>query len=242
MRSLNSSIFVGARSLLFVVVSLLLFVPGVFEVPPIDRDEPRFAQSSKQMIETGDYVDIRLQEDTRYKKPVGVYWAQSVLVGWLANPPFNEIGWYRLVSVISMIGCVLLTGYIFSILVASKIAWRASAIMGMFLLSGVEARLAKSDAFLLFFILMAMVPVAQLFMQRSVNRILFYGGLGAGVLVKGPVIFIPVLGSLGIDVRMAAECALVVSSLDLVGNSYVRLHNRSLVFGNRHPKSWPVFR
>src|SRR5262245_12138856 len=60
--------------------SLLAFVPGCFQIPPIDRDEARFAQASKQMVETGDYIDIRYQDEVRYKKPVGIYWLQAGVV------------------------------------------------------------------------------------------------------------------------------------------------------------------
>src|SRR5271163_2809019 len=64
---------------MLVVVSLLAFLPGFFQIPPVDRDEARFAQATKQMIETGDYVDIRFQDETRYKKPVGIYWLQAAV-------------------------------------------------------------------------------------------------------------------------------------------------------------------
>src|SRR5271166_3420818 len=62
---------------ILLLVSLIAFLPGFFYVPPVDRDEARFAQATKQMIETGDYVDIRFQEVSRYKKPVGIYWLQA---------------------------------------------------------------------------------------------------------------------------------------------------------------------
>src|SRR5262249_17877537 len=32
------------------IVSLVAFVPGIFQIPPVDRDEARFAQATKQMI------------------------------------------------------------------------------------------------------------------------------------------------------------------------------------------------
>jgi hypothetical protein len=51
-----------------VLLSALLFLPGFFQIPPVDRDEAYFAQATKQMIETGDYVDIRYQDDVRYRK------------------------------------------------------------------------------------------------------------------------------------------------------------------------------
>ena len=63
-----------ARAVGFLLLcALLIFLPGFFTIPPVDRDEARFAQATKQMVESGDYVDIRFQEDVRYKKPVSIY-------------------------------------------------------------------------------------------------------------------------------------------------------------------------
>src|SRR5215216_7860733 len=66
--------------LVLVFIGLLAFLPGFFRIPPVDRDEARFAQATKQMIETGDFVDIRFQNEVRYKKPVGIYWLQAAAV------------------------------------------------------------------------------------------------------------------------------------------------------------------
>ncbi len=69
------------RSVAFLLLcGLLFFLPGFFNIPPIDRDEARFAQATKQMVESGDFVDIRFQDDVRYKKPVGIYWLQAAAV------------------------------------------------------------------------------------------------------------------------------------------------------------------
>ena len=65
---------------LLVLVGLLFFLPGFFNIPPVDRDEARFAQATKQMVESGDFVDIRFQDEVRYKKPVGIYWLQAAVV------------------------------------------------------------------------------------------------------------------------------------------------------------------
>ena len=67
-----------ARAVIVLVVAALLnILPGFFAIPPTDRDEARFAQATKQMLESGDFIDIRFQETTRYKKPVGIYWLQA---------------------------------------------------------------------------------------------------------------------------------------------------------------------
>ena len=50
------------------LLCLLLFLPGFFTLPATDRDEARFAQASRQMVESGDYVRIRFGEEERNKK------------------------------------------------------------------------------------------------------------------------------------------------------------------------------
>ena len=100
----------GAVTVLL-LVSLLTFLPGFFQIPPVDRDEAYFAQATKQMIETGDYVDIRYQDDVRYRKPVGIYWLQAAVVNTasaLGVPKaLNRIWLYRVPSLIGAIGAVL---------------------------------------------------------------------------------------------------------------------------------------
>src|SRR5919206_1798877 len=96
-----------------VAMSLIFFLPGFFNIAPIDRDESRFAQATKQMIESGDYVDIRFQDEVRYKKPVGIYWLQAVFVNTasaLGVPQAHATIWlYRLPSLFGATGATLLT-------------------------------------------------------------------------------------------------------------------------------------
>jgi 4-amino-4-deoxy-L-arabinose transferase-like glycosyltransferase len=61
---------------LLIALCLILWLPGLFSLPPTDRDESRFAQASKQMLETGDYVRIMNGDEPRNRKPIGIYWLQ----------------------------------------------------------------------------------------------------------------------------------------------------------------------
>src|SRR5260370_20480158 len=128
---------------------LLLFLPGFFNIPPIDRDEARFAQATKQMVETSDFVDIRFQDDVRYKKPVGVYWLQAAAVETataLGLPHAQVRIWlYRVPSLIGAIGAVLLTYRAARRLLARAGAIFAGLILCSSVLLGAEARLAKTD-------------------------------------------------------------------------------------------------
>ncbi|MGA7867431.1 MAG: glycosyl transferase, partial [Stellaceae bacterium] len=65
----------GIRAyLVLCLLSLTLYAPGLAAIPPLDRDEARFAQATRQMLETGDFVRIRFQDEARNKKPIGTYW------------------------------------------------------------------------------------------------------------------------------------------------------------------------
>ena len=54
------------------LLCLMLWLPGILSLPALDRDESRFAQASRQMLDSGNFVDIRFGQQARYKKPVGI--------------------------------------------------------------------------------------------------------------------------------------------------------------------------
>ena len=108
-----SSAAMCALCAVLVLLSLACFLPGFSTLQPMDRDEPRYAQASKQMLETGDLVDIRFQDEARHKKPVGIYWLQSaaVAIGEALGVPEarTTIALYRIPSLLGAIATVLLT-------------------------------------------------------------------------------------------------------------------------------------
>ena len=183
-----------------VFVSLLLFLPGFFQIPPVDRDEAYFAQATKQMIETGDYVDIRYQDDMRYRKPVGIYWLQAAVVNaaeTLGVPHARTTIWlYRIPSLLGAIGAVIATYWCALSFVGRRGAILAALMMAASTLLGAEARLAKTDAVLLFTIVVAMAVLARAYLLPRkdgwaqlgwVQPALFWAAIAAGILVKGPV-------------------------------------------------------
>src|SRR6202047_1638515 len=191
------------RAVAFLILcGLLLFLPGFFNIPPIDRDEARFAQATKQMVESGDFVDIRFQDEVRYKKPVGIYWLQAAAVetaSALGLPRAQVRVWlYRVPSLIGALGAVLLTYWTALSFVTRRGAVLAGLMMGSSVLLGVEARLAKTDAMLLFPVVAAMEALARVYLswQRGEDPAhppwtwpaIFWTALAGGILLKGPLI------------------------------------------------------
>jgi 4-amino-4-deoxy-L-arabinose transferase-like glycosyltransferase len=191
-----------------VLVALLSFLPGFFAIPPIDRDEARFAQATKQMIENRDYVDIRFQDEVRYKKPVGIYWLQAGVVnaaGALGmTRALTTIWLYRIPSLVGAIGAVLLTYWTALAFVSRRAAMLAGLMMASSILLGVEARFATTDAMLLATVVAAMGVLARLYLPEQRAQLdlkpasawtlpaIFWTALAAGVLLKGPLILMVV--------------------------------------------------
>jgi 4-amino-4-deoxy-L-arabinose transferase-like glycosyltransferase len=190
---------------LLLLVSLIAFLPGFFQIPPVDRDEPRFAQATKQMIATGDYVDIRFQDKVRYKKPIGIYWMQATAVRTLeaigVRDARTAIAAYRVPSLIGAIGAVLATYWCALVFAGRRGAILAALMMASSLLLCAEARLATADAMLLFTVVAAMGVLARAYLaphQAGAARLswtlaaIFWTALAAGILIKGPVIVVVV--------------------------------------------------
>ncbi len=186
-----------------VLVALVSFLPGFFNVPPIDRDEARFAQATKQMIESGDYIDIRFQDEVRYKKPVGIYWLQAGVVRAaeaIGVPNARQTIWlYRIPSLLGAIGAVLLTYWSALAFVTRRGAFLAGLMMATCLLLNIEARLAKTDAVLLMCAAAAMGVMARAYLTQSTGRdipwshaLILWTALAGGILLKGPLILMVV--------------------------------------------------
>ncbi len=191
-------------AVMLIFISLIAFLPGFFQIPPVDRDEAYFAQATKQMIETGDYVDIRYQDDVRYRKPVGIYWAQAAVVNTasaLGLPDARTTIWlYRVPSLIGAVGAVLATYWCALAFVSRRGAVLAALMMMASTILGVEARLAKTDAVLLFTVVLAMSVLARVYLAPRRRDPLpglgllavFWTALAVSILVKGPLILMVV--------------------------------------------------
>ena len=190
---------------LLVALSVLCFLPGFFNLPPVDRDEARFAQATKQMLESGDFVDIRFQAEARHKKPVGIYWLQASVVGAAEAVGIPEartkIWLYRIPSLIGAIGGVLLTYWTALAFVPRRWAVLAAAMLASCVLLGVEARLAKTDAMLFLTVMAAQGALAHAFVRLRrtgapartwLIPAAFWTAIGGGVLLKGPIILLVV--------------------------------------------------
>ena len=188
----------GRATLALLLLSFACFGPGFASLHPMDRDEPRFAQATKQMGETGDYVDIRFQDEARYKKPIGIHWLQAAAVqaaGALGIPDApTTIAVYRLPSLFGALSAVLLSYWAALAFLARRDAFLAASLVAASVILAVEARLAKTDAVLLACCVAATGALARAWLARGVAVLprslpwIFWVAVAAGILIKGPMV------------------------------------------------------
>lgn len=179
----------------YVMIALIALASGLMgatRVPVTDIDEARFAQATRQMIESDDYVRIRVQDAERNRKPVGIYWLQAASVN--AMRPFTErlntLWPYRLPSALGLMLASLAALWAGTRLFGPRTGVVGAAIFAVGLLAGAEGMLAKTDAALVGFTTLAFAALAHLRFGTSRPRIVsivFWLALGCGVMIKGPI-------------------------------------------------------
>ncbi|MQA64754.1 MAG: glycosyl transferase [Alphaproteobacteria bacterium] len=201
----------GPRALvLLFLLGLALYLPGIHALPVTDRDEARFAQATRQMMESGDFVHIRFQDQSRDKKPAGIYWLQAAAIQAFAGGDTGAIWAYRLVSVLGAIGAVLLLFALARPVAGVEAAFLAALALASCLLLAVEAHIAKTDAILLALVVAAQGTLLRLYTAARAEQAtapwlaaLFWGALGTGILIKGPVA--PLIAGLTIAALLIAD-------------------------------------
>ena len=200
---------------------LLFHIAGTWSLPLIDRDEPRFAEASREMIQRGDYVVPYFNDQLRLDKPPLTYWAQTVSYRIFGQNDFAA-------RFPSAVAAALTAVAIFTWATrigAEKIGWWAAIVFTLSLQTFLHAKAAVADMWLVLFVTTAHWSGLELLRDRltansqclTLNAegptsnaegvhqtskskprtshwwFLFYISLALGFLAKGPIAWLPLL-------------------------------------------------
>ena len=190
----NAQWFSHRRLSLWVLVifASLLVLIGHATINVIDRDEARFAQASKQMVETADIITVKFQDELRAKKPIGIYWLQAASAA-LLGP--ENISSYRLPSligyIISLVLCYLFVRNLWPDSRHLQQLVSSSLLASCFVILA-EAHIAKTDSILLSLIMAQQFSLWLFYKNRHLannrsGRGWFWVLMAFAVLVKGPI-------------------------------------------------------
>ena len=176
-----------------VIAIMLVVLIGHQTLGVMDRDEARFAQASKQMLETGDLVTPYFMDEIRAKKPIAIYWLQSASAAIFGA---DDIASYRLPSLLGLIASLVLTYYFTASLWEGKHAALQGFIAASLLISSplilAEAHLAKTDSVLLAVVIFQQFMLWRIYRDRHdevppKHWFGFWTALAVSILLKGPI-------------------------------------------------------
>lgn len=211
--------------LLYAIVALAMLAPGTAVLPLQDRDEPRFAQAAREMMERRDWVVPTFNGEYRFDKPPLIYW---MMIGAYAIGGVSE--WTaRAPSAL----CAFLLAWV---VWRAGLRWfspRAGLLAGLMTLTHFQmvqhGRGAVADMPMILSVLVAQFALFELLIAPSEcgprARYFwgFYLALGIGFLAKGPVaILIPFL-SLPIYWLLCRRCRLPLRRLKLLKGTLIVL-------------------
>ena len=149
------------------MIALIAFLSAQFgagRMQVMDPEEARFAQSTRQMIETGDYAHIRLQAEEPEARPIGVHWLQAAVVN-AAQPLTHKLNapWpYRLPSALGLVLAAVATLWGGAALIGQRNAFFGASLLSVAMLAGFQGMAATADALLLGFTTLALAALARL--------------------------------------------------------------------------------
>ena len=167
----------------------------------IDRDEPRFAEASREMIQRADYIVPHFNNQLRLDKPPLAYWAQVASYRIFGESDFGA----RFPSVIAAaLTALVIAGWGYRI-GAATVGWWAAIIFTLSLQTFVHAKAAVADMWLVLFMTLAnwigyeLIQRPTSHAQRPIFNSqwrlwwAFYLSLALGFLAKGPIAWMPLL-------------------------------------------------
>ena len=187
----NIKILLGSLCLICFFISLNI-------LPPLDRDESRYIQSTVQMLESNDFVNINFLDTPRLKKPPGIYWLQAMSATFIKNIFFLDsppLWSFRLPSAIGASVSIWITFLLGQLLFGRAQGFIASLLLISSPLLIIESHVAKTDSALLASFLFVLYILAKIifYIEQNIKKpsditiLAAWVVLSFSFLIKGPI-------------------------------------------------------
>lgn len=178
---------------ILLVVALLALLPGNGRIPLVDRDEPRFAEATHEMMLRGEWIVPYFNDGYRFDKPVLIYWMMRPFYALFGVNEWTA----RMPSVLCAAALALALAAIGRRWFNARIGFAAGfGILTCFQML-IHGRSAVADLPMVLAVLLTQFALFELLqnpstlrLPSSVFRLLLYVALGLGFLAKGPVAWI----------------------------------------------------
>jgi len=189
------------RIILTILLCGGLYLIGNGRVSLWDRDEPRYAQASRQMLQSGDWVVPKLLDEPRIKKPPMIYWCQATAMAIFQRlSPDAELSPLarmdrdaaaaRLPSSIAIVLTLVLIALVLRRIVDEERTFWTVLVFGTSGLVIMSAKMCLTDGVLLLFVTGSQFCLYAMYRGRGSWGVVIGFGVstGLGLLTKGPVV------------------------------------------------------
>lgn len=183
------------RGLLLFLAVLALALPQAVLLPLLDRDEPRFAEASREMLQSGNFIVPTFNHAPRYAKPPLIYWCQAISYVLFGENAFAA----RLPSLLATAVTALLLFTWGTRLGSEQVGLAAGLIYAFCFQTVQQGRVATADALLIFFMTLTAFAGWLILHPRQPGRVrvicfvVLTLGFAGGFLAKGPEALLPFL-------------------------------------------------
>ncbi len=176
-------------ALALLALCLATLLPGVLRLPVVDRTETFFAESTRGMVERGNWLDPRFGETVHKFRPIGTFWAQAVSRTVAGDSNARNITIYRLPSLIAVALAVLALYWLSLPLIGAMPALIAAGLFAAAPLTAVDGTLAIADGIALLPATVAMLALLRIYCAEASDDTrklsqLFWVAVGFGMLVN----------------------------------------------------------
>ena len=197
------------------LLAALTFFAGLGRGAITDSDEAFYAEASREMVASGDWITPYYNYETRFQKPVAYYWLTSATYLITGASEFGA----RLWAAFAGVGLVLVTAAAGRRWYDESTGLLAGAIVATNFGYFAIGRMALPDLPLTFCITLSIwaALVSTLEQERSPRKFVMLAaiGLGLGFLMKGPVgVIIPLL--VIVPVLMLERRSIALTPIDIV--------------------------
>src|SRR6476646_5330184 len=172
-----------------VALALIAYLPGLIALPPVDRTEIVYAQSTRGMLERGDLLDARFLDERFPFRPIGIYWLQMASGALLGPSAWSAIATYRLPSLLGGVLAVLAVWWLLRPLLGARGSLIAAALFAVTPIVALQAQLSIPEGPLLLASVVAQLTLLRLYCARDGEEdtqlaLLFWMAQGFGILLN----------------------------------------------------------
>jgi len=143
------------RIVLILIAAAIVYLAGNARMGLWDRDEPRYAQCSRQMLQSGDWVVPRIYDKLRTQKPPFIYWCQATAMSLFGSEGNAGAFSARVPSVVAMLATLVLLAVIVTRHSGAEQAMWTVLVMASSAMTIMAAKICLTDSVLILFITVA---------------------------------------------------------------------------------------